>query len=754
MSWNKNQRMTVLLAIMIVFGIALAACSQEPETVEVTRIVEQEVPVEVEVEVPGPEVEVTRVVEVMVEPEMAEMLVSVIPFEMEWASSGHADASAEAFVHWNEDDPAEVPTSCAKCHSTPGFQDFLGLDGSEAGVVDAAAPLGSTVECAACHNDVTTELTNVVFPSGAEVSDLGPEARCMQCHQGRHSTVSVNNSIEEAGLGEGDEDTISEDLGFSNIHYYAAAATQFGTMAKGGYEYDGKSYDSRFEHVEGYNTCVDCHNSHTLEVELEECVVCHEGAETAEDLQNVRMAGSLVDYDGDGDQEEGIYFEIEGMREVLYGLMQTYAADVTGTPVVYDSHAYPYFFIDTDGNGEVSEGEGAFPNKYNAWSPRLAKAAYNYQVSLKDPGRFAHGGKYIIQLLYDSIEDVNAGLASPVDTSMLHRIDHGHFAGSEEAFRHWDGEEDGGMVPGRCSKCHTADGLPLMLSEGVSITQPAANGFRCDTCHSDLTDYGRLESPTVTFPSGATLTFSEENIESNLCINCHMGRASANSVNGRTAGLDDDTVAESLGFINVHYFAAGASVFGTEAKGAYEYDGQAYNGFTSHPEEANSCTECHSAHKLEVKLDDCAECHEDVATIDDARAIRISEVDYDGDGDVTEGLKGEIETMQEVLYAAMLEYAAANSGAAAIIYDSGGYPYFFLDSNENGESDPGEAIFPNRYNTWTPRLLRAAYNYQYSKKDPGVYAHNGQYMIQALYDTLNDIGADTSAMTRPVVETE
>ena len=29
---------------------------------------------------------------------------------------------------------------------------------------------------------------------------LGDEARCMQCHQGRASTVSVNTSIEEAGL--------------------------------------------------------------------------------------------------------------------------------------------------------------------------------------------------------------------------------------------------------------------------------------------------------------------------------------------------------------------------------------------------------------------------------------------------------------------------------------------------------------------------------------------------------------------------
>ena len=81
-------------------------------------------------------------------------------------------------------------------------------------------------------------------------------------------------------------------------------------------------------------------------------------------------------------------------------------------------------------------------------------------------------------------------------------------------------------------------------------------------------------------------------------------------MNGRTAGLDDDTVADSLGFINIHYFAAGASVFGTEAKGAYEYDGRTYVGRYEHVEGFDSCLECHNTHQLEVEVEECAECHE------------------------------------------------------------------------------------------------------------------------------------------------
>ena len=56
-----------------------------------------------------------------------------VPFAEMWAESAHADFEAEAFRHWDEDDPAVVPASCAKCHSEGGALDFFGADGTEAG---------------------------------------------------------------------------------------------------------------------------------------------------------------------------------------------------------------------------------------------------------------------------------------------------------------------------------------------------------------------------------------------------------------------------------------------------------------------------------------------------------------------------------------------------------------------------------------------------------------------------------------------
>ena len=52
-----------------------------------------------------------------------------------------------------------------------------------------------------------------------------------------------------------------------------------------------------------------------------------------------------------------------------------------------------------------------------------------------------------------------------------------------------------------------------------------------------------------------------------------------------------------------------------------------------------------------------------------------------------------------------------------------------LRHNGDGKADKDEAKYPNRYKAWTPRLLRAAYNYQFVTKDPGAFAHNPTYAI-------------------------
>ncbi len=151
------------------------------------------------------------------EPAKCPDLSADVPNFVGWQDSAHAKADAPAFTHWNEEDPKEIPTSCAKCHSSDGFQDFVGADGSAAGVVDAAAETGSVITCVTCHNEGTASYSTVAFPSGAEISGLGDEAVCMTCHQGAASKVQVDEAIAAAGAT--DEDTVAGELGFTNIHY-------------------------------------------------------------------------------------------------------------------------------------------------------------------------------------------------------------------------------------------------------------------------------------------------------------------------------------------------------------------------------------------------------------------------------------------------------------------------------------------------------------------------------------------------------
>lgn len=675
-----------------------------------------------------------------------------------WKISGHANKKAEAFVHWDKDTPPQIPVTCAKCHSTPGFLDFLGADGSTPGIVEKAAPVGTTVECDVCHLDknrgIVREHTSVTFPSGAKVEKLGSESLCMECHQGRASALNVDDNIAKAAVP--DDDTVSKSVSFQNIHYYASAATQFGTVVKGGYQYAGKSYDARFSHITGYNACITCHNPHSLEVELETCNTCHTGVK---DPKDIRYFGSFVDYDGDGNMKEGIYYEIQELQDKLYDTIKKYGKDIAGTPIAYDEHTYPYFFRDTNNNGVVDPEEAVSTNRYNAFTGRLLKAAYNYQFSKKDPAGYAHGGKYIIELLYDSIESLNSKLKSYVDMARLARGDEGHFDGSSEAWRHWDVD---GAVPSTCAKCHSAEGLPYLIEKGViDVTMPLSNGLLCTTCHTSPPTVRKVIS--VKFPSGDIKNLGDA---SNLCLNCHQGRASkfdVSSAISRSPG--------PYGFINIHYFPSAAVFFGSEVHAGYESDNKSYVGqkiFANHGGRFDTCVECHmgtkSPNRTRTQSDDlfhnvktpnpadCVYCHGyDVSqpypgtdpTKFEFEAIRPGSIpDYDGDGNMRESIREEIEGLENALYAQM-QYYATNIGSP-ILYDEHTYPYFFKDKNGNGIIDPGEATTANRYMFNAP-LLRAGYNLHLSKKEPCGFIHNSRYIAQLLVDSIEHLGGNISA---------
>jgi hypothetical protein len=240
---------------------------------------------------------------------------------------------------------------------------------------------------------------------------------------------------------------------------------------------------------------------------------------------------------------------------------------------------------------------------------------------------------------------------------------------------------------------------------------------------------------------------------------CHQGRTSKNTVDNDIASNPTST---SLKFENIHYFAAAATFFGSDVHGGYEYGGTygtyaGQNTFNSAQPNYDTCIECHMnaslsstpKHTFTPEWGYCSSCHTEASSF---QTIRKTAVDYDGDGNTTEGIYNEIwDTLVPALNTAIRNYSvntaavfAANSNHG-VVYSSTQYPYFLQDTNNNGVWDSGETTSYK----FDATLLKGAYNYQVVQKEPCGYIHNYKYHIQLIRDSIQDLSGSAPAGTRP-----
>ena len=343
----------------------------------------------------------------------------------QWTASGHADMTGLA---WEEEGGLAASRSCKRCHTTTGYverlADPVAYDASSTPVAQYVT--GSQKEmlyCNACHSDSSFSrrtFTNVAFPSGY-TADMGDDSNlCMGCHQGRSAgsgpasgTSVLANKVATPAPG---------GYTFTNIHYFAAAASLFGSDVKGGYEYAGREYEGKnlfSAHNGRRDTCIKCHlregkaeyPDHRMSPQISDCSACHGGIT---DFKDIRPSTYGTDYDGDSSATEGLYYELEGLRTALLTAIQTYALNsntVQHLAIGYDGNTNPYWFKDTNLNGTIETDEAVTGNRYNKFDARLLEAAYNYQVSTKEPCGHIHNFKYMGQLLYDSIEDLGGNVS-------------------------------------------------------------------------------------------------------------------------------------------------------------------------------------------------------------------------------------------------------------------------------------------------------------------------------------------------------
>lgn len=304
-----------------------------------------------------------------------------------------------------------------------------------------------------------------------------------------------------------------------------------------------------------------------------------------------------------------------------------------------------------------------------------------------------------------------------------------HADAASEAFRHWDEEEE---IRPACAVCHSGEGFRSFHGlDGSAPGLPEApvnvgGVVDCGTCHNA----GLANVTEVVFPSGVAHPVT--GVEA-ACMTCHQGRSAGSTVSEAVAGMDEDLPNGDLRFINPHYATAAATWLGGYGGAGYQYAGREYSNRFFHARPISSCVSCHEPHTLEVDFEPCQTCHQ----ANSIEEIRIARQSYDGSGDLSVGIRSDIQANAALLLDTVEAYGARIAGVP-IIYDGNRYPYFFADANGDGIVDDRDGQ-PVAYSSWTPRMLIAAYNWKLVTADPGAFAHNPYYALELLYDSIEDL---------------
>jgi hypothetical protein len=287
-----------------------------------------------------------------------------------------------------------------------------------------------------------------------------------------------------------------------------------------------------------------------------------------------------------------------------------------------------------------------------------------------------------------------------------------------------------------CLRCHNSMGFAEVApGYGDAVLTPAnSDGFiTCNACH-DGVNYPTSDDKALRF-SGSVPLYDYQGTpladvqagNSAVCVYCHQGREDGSHV-------DADEAAGTPGFRNMHYLAAGATLYGVKG---YEYPGETYAGeHTFHV--MAGCAGCHMAegstdemggHTFHMKdealtenKDMCLQtCHPNMQALNDP---------WNSGPDAA----NDIAYMLTVLLHNAIEAydSPDDADTMANIDYSSRYPYF-------GTTDPTQQ--------WDAPLAKATFNWQFIYKEPGAYAHNPDYALQLLWDSYEDLFNNDNSIT-------
>ncbi len=398
-----------------------------------------------------------------------------------------------------------------------------------------------------------------------------------------------------------------------------------------------------------------------------------------------------------------------------------------------------------------------------------------------------------------------SGVADNVSTVTIGSLKRSYSSG--DAWRHYQWERTlkatGADDRGSCQKCHTATGASNYLSNpaaydykandfshlsgwkkatatAATVPSPQQELLYCWGCHENAAK-GLLRTPGVITAEykfkGVKATFPDVGA-SNICLSCHSGRESGES-------LDSITAFDNVSFINSHYLAVGglmyvksgftafidpATVIGTSTYGASltsDADGgaltsthrklgtTAINGdshntaaFTPGNFDSNGpCVTCHmqatgqatrsTSHTWEINMNAanqvCIKCH--AGEVDTALLLE-------------EFIDGQAVPFQNALAVALDRLKARYN----ITYNPASYPYFY--DNLIGTAVKDWTRVGSTAGTLSTanakKLMGACFNINLLTREPAAYVHARTYARRLLYDTIDFLDDGTINMSTGV----
>ena len=273
-----------------------------------------------------------------------------------------------------------------------------------------------------------------------------------------------------------------------------------------------------------------------------------------------------------------------------------------------------------------------------------------------------------------------------------------------------------------CVQCHTTTGFIAYSTARVTEAWGTASDktkevLTCVGCHSDVAN-GIVRTATPARPFADDAYVNRNVGESNICMDCHSGRNNGLSITGKV-GTADFT---NISFVAPHYLAAGGTLHG---KGGYNFPGQTYAFYSSSTHRtigignsngtgtAGPCVVCHMTaprkHLFQaistasngaiggITASVCANCH--------GGSLSVTQL-----------------TASKAAFANSLEVLKAMLAEKGFVYMAN-YPYFM---NTNWGYGQGGA-----------NTMGAAFNYVLLLKEPGAYAHNGDYTRKLIFDSID-----------------